>query len=116
MASLAAVNIATEFNIEPELYTLAQVRVGNKEYVSFLESKIPRRFRYVHKRDLVPHMPPLFMNFFQHGPEVWQQLDGSYKICMDGEDEQCSNAMKYNLPSDHCTYLDETICHCDYKY
>ncbi len=112
MAGLGAVHLAVLYPLKVELYSLATVRVGNQQFVDYLEKLIPLRYRYVHKRDLVPHLPPTFLNFYQYGPEVWQALDGTYKICLDGEDKTCSSSVFMRNPSDHCTYMDLPICHC----
>ena len=70
LATLAAVDVALKFNVESELYTFGQVRVGNQAYADYVEGLISKRLRFTNRRDLVPQLPPRFLQFRHFGPEV----------------------------------------------
>lgn len=50
-------------------------------------------FRVIHYADIVPHVPPMAMDYKHHNYEVWYQEDmKSYKVC-NAEDSSCANSV-----------------------
>eukprot|EP00043_Microstomoeca_roanoka_P012750 m.123859 g.123859 ORF g.123859 m.123859 type:complete len:328 (+) comp15579_c2_seq2:1202-2185(+) len=97
-------------------YTFGQPRVGNKAFSDFFRnSTINEAYRFVHNRDLVPHLPLEAMGFYHiatevfyleeyTGPEVLHVCNGS------GEDPKCSDQFTFDISiSDHLNYLGQTV-------
>jgi len=91
-----------------QVITFGQPRVGTHEFALFSESRIAEQLRFVHNRDLVPHLPPNKMSFYHVGEEIFETEEG-YKECGLGENEECCNHFMRYAPSDHLTYMNETM-------
>ena len=39
-------------------------RTGNKEFALFFDSIVPTSYRVVHNKDVVPHLPMIWMGFY----------------------------------------------------
>lgn len=100
------------------LYTYGQPRVGNEKFSKTLRGLIAHTWRVVHKRDIVPHLPPKMFKFHHLSREVWFAKSGPKcdhttmcALCnVNGEDETCSNSIVplTNIP-DHLNYLQHAI-------
>lgn len=111
MAELAALDL--KINEYPDYnyasYTQGCPRVGNEAFGQLYSALMNVSFREIHQADIVPHLPPMLLNFV-HGPtEVWFNEDWtSYSVCnqtMDGEQSSCSDSILAPISvSDHLTY------------
>ena len=100
------------------LYNFGEPRVGTEIFAQWAVTQLQdgKQFRVTHKRDPVPHVPPMSFNFLHTPHELWYDNDGdsSWKDCRDsasGEDPHCSDS---ELPidiRDHLRYLGKcTTC------
>jgi len=109
LATLAAIDVhhnITGFNYE--LWTFGSPRVGNKDFSSYFETKIPSSFRVTNQKDIVPHFPPSLIDFMHIPREYWfSKNDVDFKICDEtGEDPYCANSITIaDSITDHLTYL-----------
>ena len=113
---MAAIELQLKFNKVAELYNYGSPRVGNEHTAAFINLKLPTRFRVVHNRDIVPHVPFEVMGFTHVSYEVlYDEEMKSYKVCNEsGEDPSCSNRFDpdYSFP-DHDIYwiaMDDSVC------
>ncbi|KAF8305292.1 putative lipase [Trypanosoma cruzi] len=136
MATIAAANLMSQNPLFPSalkvlLYTFGQPRVGNEPFVSWLLASFCRggheSYRVTHKRDPVPHVPPMFVGYLHVPHEVWYDNDGDtvHKNCNDvfgtpcsaltaKEDPNCSGSVLPIKVEDHLKYLGVcTRCSCD---
>ncbi|KAI9275491.1 lipase [Phascolomyces articulosus] len=96
-----------------EIFTQGEPRVGDIEFAHYLmNTQLPHE-RLVHKRDIVPHLPPGFMNFLHSGTEFWINNEG-IQVCPNGiETDFCSNSIvPFTSLLDHFTYLDINVGLC----
>ncbi|KAI9489134.1 lipase [Zychaea mexicana] len=104
----------TQFSpVNLKLYTQGQPRVGDSAFANYLLNTKISYERLVNKRDLIPHLPPGFMNFLHSGSEFWINNDG-VQVCPDGiETDSCSNSIvPFTSVLDHLTYLDINVGLC----
>ncbi|KAI7878525.1 lipase [Lichtheimia hyalospora FSU 10163] len=92
------------------LYTQGQPRVGTPAFANYvLDTKIPYQ-RLVHKRDIVPHLPPGAFGFLHAGEEFWIVDDDptTVRVCPNGiETDDCANSIvPFTSALDHLSYLD----------
>jgi hypothetical protein len=72
--------------------------------------QLPYRFRIVHNKDLVPHVPPMILTNspFHSTFEVWYPnnmvVGASYSLCTQPEDKHCSDSSLDLSTSDHNNY------------
>jgi predicted lipase len=104
--------------VNTSMVNFGMPRVGNPGFAALWQSTSfggGLSWRFVHNRDIVPHVP--FQNmatdgFFHHVPtEIWDfaNINGTYRVCdSSGEDPTCSDSLPtYEwLPSDHMNYMD----------
>eukprot|EP00931_Biecheleriopsis_adriatica_P044283 TRINITY_DN25315_c0_g1_i1.p1 TRINITY_DN25315_c0_g1~~TRINITY_DN25315_c0_g1_i1.p1 ORF type:complete len:324 (-),score=50.71 TRINITY_DN25315_c0_g1_i1:66-983(-) len=118
MAALAAFDLAGSFKLK-DVYTLGQPRVGNAAWVEAFEQRTlsASYFRLVDYMDAIPRLPMKdFLGYRHPGPEVWYEAtrNGSYRICQDGEDDNCSDQLELAHcllhTCDHCSYLGMNPC------
>ncbi|KAF5216174.1 hypothetical protein ECC02_011074 [Trypanosoma cruzi] len=136
MANIAAANLMSQNSLFPSavkvlLYTFGQPRVGNEAFANWLLASFCRGghelYRVTHKRDVVPHLPPMFVGYLHVPHEVWYDNDGDtvHKNCTDifgtpcsaltaNEDPNCSGSIYPTSIEDHLKYLGVcTACSCD---
>jgi len=124
MASLCAGYIAYTgyFPVDKiKLVTYGQPRVGDGTYAGYIDNTLPYTYRVVHKADIVPHLPPIWLemgddlkNYTHHKSEVWYNNDmavgQTYVECDVNESNQCSDQLEGNLLdlsiADHDVYFD----------
>jgi len=87
--------------------TIGQPRVGNKVFAQNFDSVIGRHYRIVNKEDIVPHLPPIRVDYYHTGTEIWFPTNfTSYKVCDgSGEDPTCSDSLSNYSVDDHLWYL-----------
>ena len=103
LATIAALDIKAAFNPEMKVYTFGQPRVGNARFATYFASRIPDSFRVIHYADIVPHLPPIDLNFRHYETQVWYDFGmESFKICS-AEDKNCADSFHSDKlkPSDH---------------
>jgi len=93
-----------------DVVTFGQPKVGNREFVRAFLKLYPNGIkRFVHNRDLVPHLPPAAMKFEHISNEIYQ-VDGKYEVCRVNErqnwlaDPKCStgvNADRLSIQNHH---------------
>lgn len=116
LSTFCAIELQLKFGKVGELYNFGAPRIGNDHTAAFINSKLPSRFRVIHNRDIVPHVPFEEMGFKQIAFEVlYDEAMKTYKVCNDsGEDNTCSNRFdpEYSFP-DHDVYwiaMDDSVC------
>ncbi|MFH4980271.1 hypothetical protein AB6A40_006980 [Gnathostoma spinigerum] len=125
LASLAALKIALD-KLRPshqiKMISFGQPRVGDYQLAVSHNKLVPNSFRVVHRKDIVPHVPPCDKNdshsiddskacdisstdiAYHHLTEVWYPEDmvggGQYIVCNGhplGEDMKCSDKLIFKL-------------------
>lgn len=116
LSTFCAIELQLKTNKVAELYNFGCPRVGNDATATFIDSKLQTRFRVVHNRDIVPHVPFEEMGFRHIAFEVfYDEAMKTYKVCSSsGEDNTCSNKFDpFYDTSDHDVYwvrMDDSIC------
>ncbi|CAA7388608.1 unnamed protein product [Spirodela intermedia] len=119
MASFCALDLAVNLGeVNVQLMTFGQPRIGNGVFVSYFKRHVPKAVRVIHERDIVPHLPPYYTMFpqktYHHFPrEVWLYNIGFgslvyrvEKICDgSGEDPSCSRSVPGTSIADHLMYF-----------
>nr|CCC90305.1 unnamed protein product [Trypanosoma congolense IL3000] len=107
------------------LYTFGKPRVGNPTFAHWVNvlfhSGRHEAYRIVHRRDVVPHLPLVFMGFLHSGHELWFNYSQPLKYvnCSDmqdaispsvavNEDHNCSFSVHRSSVADHLWYLGVT--------
>eukprot|EP01100_Stratorugosa_tubuloviscum_P003324 TRINITY_DN179_c0_g1_i1.p1 TRINITY_DN179_c0_g1~~TRINITY_DN179_c0_g1_i1.p1 ORF type:complete len:290 (+),score=102.82 TRINITY_DN179_c0_g1_i1:45-914(+) len=108
LSVLAASEMSTQIK-NVYVWNFGQPRVGNQGWVDFYANliNIIKTFRVVNERDLVPHSPPMALQFRQEPREVWY-TQGQIIQCdpNNGEDFECSDSLTVTLSvEDHLNYL-----------
>ncbi|KYR00977.1 hypothetical protein DLAC_02418 [Tieghemostelium lacteum] len=94
-----------------EMYTFGNPRVGNVAFIEYFEQIVLQSIhRLVNDRDIVPHLPPIDLNFYHLPIEVWFNNASAplqYKICNNsGEDPSCSDSLDVALNIEqHLDYM-----------
>ncbi|CAD5218413.1 unnamed protein product [Bursaphelenchus okinawaensis] len=104
MASIAAMDLVHMAKVPSEqvkLVTFGQPRTGDQKFAEDHDRLIPHTYRITHGRDIVPHVPPVgFEGYNHHTSEVWynnNMLPGDdYIVCEEQEDYKCSNSNYLN--------------------
>jgi len=108
------ITIYTNYQIS-YLITFGSPRVGNIEFVDYMNSHNDNSYRVTHYYDMVPHLPEEFFGYAHISNEIWYNEENSiYKICNDKyeEDESCSNScapLHCTSTADHLYYLNVTM-------
>jgi predicted lipase len=97
-AALAAHTMA-DFKANPiggtvtTAYTFGMPRVGDEAFEKWYVSTVPGTYRVVHRKDPVPHVPPMSFGFHHMPYEIFYETDyKKWKECSaEGEDNSCSN-------------------------
>ena len=112
-AALSTVNgieYALKYGDKTEIvvHNFGSPRIGNENLAQFIDSKVKQHQRVVHHRDIVPHLPPDFMDYWHAAVEIFFDKDmKEFKVCNDsGEDKTCSDQYfpDYNA-GDHDFYF-----------
>jgi predicted lipase len=96
MATLAAVELAVNEYSNIVLMTFGEPRVGNKPFADWFDSQtaITSSYRVVNQHDMVPHLPPMLLNYHHVSTEVWFNTVDDYSVCNgSGEDPNCSDSV-----------------------
>lgn len=85
-------------------YTYGMPRVGDEAFEKWYVSVVKGTYRVVHRKDPVPHVPPMSFGFHHMAYEVFYETDyNKWKLCsFEGEDNSCSN--QYVAALDVCKY------------
>ena len=109
VSQLIAMEVIKEWS-DVEIFNFGQPRIGNTAYASLVNQLLQVNWRFVHDRDIVPHLPPgTFVDYFHSCQEVFEDDDGILHLCnrTKCEDIGCSN--KYKIAElntqDHLYYL-----------
>jgi hypothetical protein len=83
-------------------YTFGMPRVGDEAFEKWYASSVPGTYRLVHRKDPVPHLPPLSFGFHHMPYEIFYETDSNqWRQCSaEGEDNTCSD--KYAATVDLC--------------
>lgn len=97
-------------------YNYGQPRGGDKIFASFVNSKLglTNYYRFVHNKDMVPHVPPLSFGYYHSCTEIFEEDDDHNLITCSNincEDPKCSNKYSINQlnTEDHSIYLTHTV-------
>lgn len=94
LATVAALDIKHTFNPPMKVYTFGQPRVGNGLYAHHFQSQIPDSYRVIHYADIVPHLPPIALDFKHFDHQIWYSADmQTFKECS-AEDKSCADSFK----------------------
>jgi len=109
LSTIVVLELARLLNIssnEIEHYTFGCPRVGNEVFANYFKTQIQHSYRVVNSRDIIPHLPPMFLNFWHTAREIWYYSD-NFNVCDDtGEDESCSDSLWVALSVyDHIDYF-----------
>lgn len=67
-------------------------RTGDKNFATFSDNLFQQQWRVVYHKDYVPHTPESTLNYYHVRTEVYEDVDGSLRICdASGEDPTCAN-------------------------
>jgi hypothetical protein len=95
-----------------KMVTFGQPRTGDEAYAEAHDNLVPYRYRIVHDKDKVPHLPWQVYPVDQpwhHRFEVWypndMTLGSSYKVCEHAEDQTCSDSVKQTSTDHHLWYF-----------
>jgi len=120
---LAAMDVVTHISSDVSVYNFGEPRVGTSAFSQWASGRLPagKQFRVTHKRDPVPHVPPMLLDFLHAPHELWYDNDGdtTYDNCADSpthESPDCSDSIIPYGIDDHLLYLGIcTECSCDSK-
>lgn len=107
VAQLISVDLAAR-GLPNQMINFGQPRTGDPEYSAFANALVPDAWRVVHYQDPVPHAPGLLMGYYHTCHEVYEDVDGSVRVCDDScEDPTCADqwSLKETNSEDHMTYL-----------
>ena len=112
MSALISLELINE-SIENKVYNFGQPRIGNKEFSKFMNKQQINYWRFTHNKDIVPHLPPIHMDYYHSYGEVFETRNSTLIFCsdIDGEDVKCSQQYKLKNTNieDHMTYLQYNI-------
>jgi hypothetical protein len=113
-AVLAALDFTLNGKKVSSIYTFGCPRVGDPVFSKWWNSIVApnNAHRFVHKNDLIPHLPPSNMvvqkAFWHAGKEVWEtKFPGFTRLCGYGENPTCSFKIPFNrgVITDHVKYF-----------
>ena len=96
------------------LITFGSPRIGNDAFVK-ATNLLPIGFKYrvVHNDDVVPHLPPIELNYSHIHTEILYNEDNSkYIVCLNNEKNKCFSSCGNNSclnTEDHLNYLNVTM-------
>jgi predicted lipase len=115
VCQLVAMEIAKLGLGQVSVYNFGQPRVGNSVYAFLVNQVIEQHWRFVHNRDIVPHVPPPFdfvdggLEYMHSCVEVFEDENGVLNVCNNTkcEDVNCSSQYKITElnSADHSVYL-----------
>lgn len=108
LAILCAADLATLVNLPVTVYNFGSPRVGNINFITYVQSIVHTTYRIVNEADMVPHLPQKDLGFTHLTREVWYSNATYYTLCSDtnGEDPTCSDSVLLPLNiMDHLRYL-----------
>jgi hypothetical protein len=96
--------------IKVKIYDYGQPRVGDKNYATFVNTKIEEYWRATHNKDTVPHVPPIEgFGYYHSCKEIFEDSTGKLKVCSETNCEDPTCADQYKLvqtnTEDHSYYL-----------
>jgi len=105
LSVLGALDLQSNTSFQITLYNFGDPRVGDYNFYNYAKTNLPSSFRFTNHRDLVPHLPPITMNYHHIVTEIW--FNGNTFITCDqtGEDPNCANSVLVFNIKDHATYL-----------
>jgi predicted lipase len=115
VSQLVAMEIVKELAYPVAVYTFGQPRIGNSVYAGLVNYIIGEHWRFVHDKDIVPHLPPPFdvvdggLEYMHSCVEIFEDESGMLIVCNNTkcEDTHCSS--KYRITDlkvdDHLYYL-----------
>jgi predicted lipase len=112
LAVLAALDFTLKGIKVSSVFTFGCPRVGDPVFAHWWDSRVApgNAYRFVHRSDLVPHLPPSNMavkKAFKHvGKELWQTRVVTWS-CGYGEHTTCSYKIPFyeGVASDHVKYF-----------
>ncbi|GAQ82878.1 Triacylglycerol lipase [Klebsormidium nitens] len=110
LAILCALDLRVNFGLpDVRLWNAGGPRVGNKAFTDYFKRWVPNSIRMVNGHDVVPHLPPVDVNYHHIATEIWIYHIALFefeKVCDgSGEDPLCSRGVAGNSIADHKTYL-----------
>eukprot|EP00828_Plagiopyla_frontata_P014344 TRINITY_DN1885_c0_g1_i7.p1 TRINITY_DN1885_c0_g1~~TRINITY_DN1885_c0_g1_i7.p1 ORF type:complete len:185 (-),score=22.09 TRINITY_DN1885_c0_g1_i7:113-667(-) len=93
------------------IFTMGCPRVGDKRFAHYFDGIVPTSYRVVHDKDIVPHLPPQWMDFYHTEQEVWYTSEKNldHVFCLSGEDPNCSDSIKVYVPAEHNEYFNQNF-------
>lgn len=89
------------------LYNYGSPRTGNFKFHVMMKTLVPNIWRVTHHNDLVPHVPPQYLDFYHTDNEVYMAGTSGFRICdSTGEDPTCSNSCAETFT---CTSVDDHL-------
>ena len=82
LATVAAIELQLKYNKVEQLHAAGCPRVGNLNLAKFISARVPRLYRPVHYRDIVPHVPLLSQDFHHPAREIFfDEAMQQYVVC-----------------------------------
>jgi len=105
LATLTALDLVNQGVSSVRLFNFGSPRVGNDEFVAYVDSKLGDRNRVTHHKDMVVHTP--MHERFTHISGESYQADDAIKLntCSGYEDKDCSYQWHITNIDDHLFYL-----------
>ncbi|XP_053385704.1 lipase ZK262.3-like [Mercenaria mercenaria] len=126
IASIASAQLSADNIIDKDkttLYTFGMPRTGDRPYAENHDSLVPKSWRVVHFRDIVPKLPTLTAlssSPYHHQREIFYGKDmgmiSDFIECFEYEDEKCGRSVSASTSSVnyHRTYYGINVgSHCD---
>ncbi len=93
-----------------EVISFGQPRIGNQPFAQWASSMLIQTWRFVHDRDMIPHLPSGVLIEYVHSLyEIFETKENTYHMCLNTTDETCS--YQYSLwkttVNDHHLYMDK---------
>lgn len=115
VAQLVAMEIVKELGYPVTVYNFGQPRIGNRDYAMLVNMVIGQHWRFVHDRDIVPHLPPPFdileggLEYMHSCVEIFEDESGLLVVCNNTNCEDINCSSKYTITDlevdDHLYYL-----------
>ncbi|KAL4435114.1 hypothetical protein ABPG74_003607 [Tetrahymena malaccensis] len=87
IATLVSIEVLKYLKTKDQVsvYTFGAPKIGNQNFVDYLNQQIPNSYRIVNYYDAVPHLPfKQILDFKHHGYEIWMTNPDSlnqFKVC-----------------------------------